>query len=619
MWRWYTARDRREAIGTIAVLALVGVVLVPIGLLVAGAMVAAAGGLQVRGFGAWTEALLGLLRAPSDPGAAFGAPMPAGLFWGTAVLILVVVVGGWVFLARELWRALGPTGEGFATRTEVAKELSAAACRRKAKTTRPDLNRRQRIIAKTTEIGIPLHRMAVTRTHMWLPLENASGVIAPQQSGKSMMDLIHKALAAPAGMVCTSTKPELFLLTAMARERAGSQVTVLDLTGTVKWWRKVRWSPVRGCTTVAVAHRRAKALVAATSSDDGSSGGGNHRFFERRAVAVMEAMLLAAEIAQVDDRRFIEWCQNDSETEPTEILRTRPAFAAQARALEQAQAVVPETRSGIWETLRDAIACLTDPEIAAAALPRPGEASFDPTALVREKGSLYVIGSERNAGASAPLITAFVSEVLEAAKTLALEDAEATGRERLAPPFSAVLDELASVPLPDLPTSISDSAGRGILIHWAIQSEAQAEARWGKEGAQTLFDNTTALTIFGGLKAETTLKWASLLVGRRVDERRSRHTNGFLDASRTQVSEDRTDTLEPAEIRKIPRGRALLIVRSTPALIVELLPAWKRRDWKTLTADRDELRAGQHAEPPPIEQGRLEPAREPALTGGPHG
>ena len=132
-----------------------------------------------------------------------------------------------------------------------------------------------------------------------------------------------------------------------------------------------------------------------------------------------------------------------------------------------------------------------------------------------------------------------------------------------------------------------------MIIHYALQSPAQAQARWGKAAA-TLFDNTTALTIFGGLKSEETLKWASLLAGRRLEERRSRQQGrGWSDPGSTHIGSERVDILEPAAVRQIPRGRALLIMRTMPPLIVHLQPAWKRPDWKTLQADAHELRHSQ--------------------------
>lgn len=109
-----------------------------------------------------------------------------------------------------------------------------------------------------------------------------------------------------------------------------------------------------------------------------------------------------------------------------------------------------------------------------------------------------MLGSDDDAAVQAPVVTAFVQELLDTARRLALAGSASTGRERLAPPFTAVLDEVDSIfPLPDLPATVSDSAGRGVLIHYAWRSPAQAEVRWGN-AEDTLFDNTTALTVFGG-------------------------------------------------------------------------------------------------------------------------
>jgi hypothetical protein len=607
MWRWYTAEDRRQA-AAVAALALAGVVAVEALVLVVAGPVAAAlagDGLEPPGRPAqWPRIVATLLADPRTPADAFPSTgFPTWLYWTVAVTVGLggLVAGGW--LAVTFYRLAAPTGTGFASRTDVARELSPAACRTRAAVTRPDLDRRARRRAPLGQVGIPLHQAPVSRDALWLPLENATGVIAPQQSGKTLTDLIHKVLAAPAGLLTTSTKLDLFLHTASARERGASLVWLLDLTGAAYWPRRVRWSPVQGCTTVKAAKRRAQALVRAASA--GTDTTGNHQFFERRAVDVMTAYLLAAGLDNASVTEFVSWCQNESDTEAADILRRHPQFAAVRRTLQQAQAVVEETRSGIWETLRDSIACLTDPEVAANALPLAAQRSFDPERFVRRGGSLYVVGSEDDAATQAPLITAFVQEVLDTARRLAIADSRLAGRERLTPPFTAVLDEVASIcPLPDLPDTLSDSAGRGVIVHYALQSPAQAQTRWGKSAA-TLFDNTTALTILGGLKSEETLKWASLLVGRRLEERLTRHTGRtFTDPDTRQIGHERVDILEPAAVRQIPRGRALLIMRAMPALIVTLRPAWKRADWPQLEADAAHLRdrtaaeAANPAEPP---------------------
>ena len=534
--------------------------------------------------------------------------MPALVFWLATFVIMGLLGVGYVWVARVAYRLIGPTGTGFAGRADIARELSLPACRKRAKITRPDLDPKARRTAKAAQVAIPLHQAPVSRTQLWLPLENATGVIAPQQSGKTLMDLLHKVIDAPGGLLTTSTKLDLFLLTARTRERAGSdgprlrpdrsrQLAATECAGTRS----------DGCTTVRAAKRRAQALLRATTGDT-SDGTGNHAFFERRAVDVMTAYLLAAGLSRATLLEFVSWCQNDLDTEAAAILRAYPEFAAVRRTLQQAQAVVEETRSGIWETLRDAIACLTDPEVVDSALPRPDEPGFDPARFVGGNGTIYVIGSEDDAAMQAPLITAFVQEVLDCARRRAITASRASGYERLSPPFTAVLDEIAAIcPLPDLPDTLSDSAGRGVLIHYALQSPAQAQARWG-QAAATLFDNTTALTILGGLKTEETLKWASLLVGRRLEERRSRQTGrAFSDPGSLHIGTERVDTLEPAAVREIPRGRALLIMRSMPALIVRLQPAWKRTDWSTLQADAAELR---------LPRPELEPAAFRPRSGG---
>ncbi|GAB3917778.1 hypothetical protein GCM10011575_41830 [Microlunatus endophyticus] len=545
----------------------------------------------------WLSVVAGLWHHPGTVGRLLNLSVAPSLFWFLTTLLIIVVGGGYRWFAIMAYRYLAPTGSGFASRADLARELSTATCRKRARTTRPDLDRRARRLAGASDVGIPLHRSAVGHDPLWLPLENATGVIAPQQSGKTLMDLIHKVIAAPGGLIVTSTKLDLFLLTAKARERRSSPVQVLDLTGSSHWPSTVRWNPTRGCITVKDAKRRAQALLRATTGDGYDGQAGNHAFFERRAVDILTAYLLAAGIsgAPLDD--FVGWCQNDLDTEAADILRAWPQYAAVRRTLQQAQAVVEETRSGIWETIRDAIACLTDPDVTTSALPRAGEPGFDPADFVRSGGTVYVIGSEDDAASQAPLITAYVQDVLDTARRLAIADSNTTGRERLAPPFTAVLDEVASIcPLPDLPDTLSDSAGRGVLVHYALQSPAQAQSRWGKK-AGTLFDNTTALTIFGGLKSEDTLKWASLLAGRRLEERRSRQNGrGFTDPGTIHIGVERTDILEPAAVRQLPRGRALLIMRSMPAAIVRLVPAWKRADWKQLQADAQVIRSGQVTE-----------------------
>ena len=98
---------------------------------------------------------------------------------------------------------------------------------------------------------------------------------------------------------------------------------------------------------------------------------------------------------------------------------------------------------------------------------------------------------------------------------------------RLDPPATAILDELPNAtPIPQLPDIISDSAGRGVVIHWAAQSAAQLEDTFTPARARQLLDNSTTMTFWGGTKDARTLDWISTLAGHHEALRWQHHTDG---------------------------------------------------------------------------------------------
>ena len=100
---------------------------------------------------------------------------------------------------------------------------------------------------------------------------------------------------------------------------------------------------------------------------------------------------------------------------------------------------------------------------------------------------------------------------------------------RLDPPATAVLDELAgATPIPSLPASVADSAGRGVIIHWAAQSLAQLNDSFGPEPARLLIDTTTLISLWGGLKDSRTLEWASTLCGHYERRRYQSHSDAMF-------------------------------------------------------------------------------------------
>ena len=503
----------------------------------------------------------------------------------TAVAFIVFAVVGFPLTLGGIWAAkrLAPNAAGHATRAEIKAELSENRARETAVWTRPGMTEKDRRHCPVTEVAVPLHADEHRRP-LWLPLENPTGVIAPTQSGKSRRDLTHKILAAPGGMLVSTTKPELFLWTAMGRVRRGVPVLLFDVTGAVDWPAQVRWSPIDGCEDPTQAMRRAKALVDAAAVDLGTVSGGNEKTFRTRAYGVIHSYLVAAAISGEQVGALVDWAASMDEV-PVRILDERfPQLATNLRAELK---MVPETRDAVWMSVRKAIEPFLQDRIQALCSP-PRGAGFDAEAFIRSGGALYLIAGEKSAADVAPVLTALVDHVITTARDMAARSAE----ERMDPVFSVFLDELpTATPVPDLPQTCADSAGRGVLIHWVAQSRAQLEQTYGHEGARSLIDNSAALVAFGGIKDEKTLEWLAKLCGDHDVTRKSRSSGGLFSGSgQTTTSLQRLPKYQAATIRETPRDRALIIFRHMAPILARTTDVSERPDAKALLADRAALR-----------------------------
>jgi len=503
----------------------------------------------------------------------------------TAVAFIVFAVVGFPLTLGGIWAAkrFAPNAAGHATRAEIKAELSEARARETAVWTRPGMTEKDRRHCPVTEVAVPLHADEHRRP-LWLPLENPTGVIAPTQSGKSRRDLTHKILAAPGGMLVSTTKPELFLWTAMGRVRRGVPVLLFDVTGAVDWPAQVRWSPIDGCEDPTQAMRRAKALVDAAAVDLGTVSGGNEKTFRTRAYGVIRSYLVAAAISREQVGALVDWAASMDEV-PVRILDERfPQLATNLRAELK---MVPETRDAVWMSVRKAIEPFLQDRIQALCSP-PRGAGFDAEAFIRSGGALYLIAGEKSAADVAPVLTALVDHVITTARDMAARSAE----ERMDPVFSVFLDELpTATPVPDLPQTCADSAGRGVLIHWVAQSRAQLEQTYGHEGARSLIDNSAALVAFGGIKDEKTLEWLAKLCGDHDVTRKSRSSGGLFSGSgQTTTSLQRLPKYQAATIREIPRDRALIIFRHMAPILARTTDVSERPDATALLADRATLR-----------------------------
>lgn len=522
-----------------------------------------------------------------------GLVLPAGVL--AVVLVLPGVTVGGVLLLRAVYphttrgRVRTRCGvEGWATWWDLRRHTSAHAVRHVAVDSRPSLARRistpadgldgqaarsARLIERLpiTECGIWLGRSTVgpvVGTECYAAHRDVVGLIAPPQTGKTAV-LGHHVLDHPGAVVSTSTKPDVYAHSAAlrARKAMSGRVELFNPEKLAGIASTFRWSPVHGCHSPTVAAERAAALVGATSAAGGEDG----TFWLDSAAKVLRCFLMAAALDGRSMGEVAGWVTNPSETagqaltllEQVHVALVPAGWAGELRQVLHTDA--RRTRESIFLTLSQSVSFMSDPEVAAICTPGPAEPVFDVDSFLADTGTLYILGSERPHASVAPLLAALTSYVFEAAKRLA------AGRSagRLDPPLMLALDEAALITPVPLDRWVADAGGRGIHIVWAVQSPSQLAQRWGREGANTVWNATNAKLIYGGLTLDADLEAVSRLCGERHE---------VVEDERWGKRLERMRVLPVDRLRTLPQWHALLLHRATPPTIVRLRPVWDRPD-----------------------------------------
>ena len=516
-----------------------------------------------------------------DPSVAWGGPVgPPVLYWSVTAFALVVAgfvgYGGW-----RLWRSAGGLArsvdashvEGLATRAEVRSSAGSKALLARSATLRPSISR-----PGPSDVGYRLG--TVRRVGCWGSVEDSVLVLGPPRSGKGMNLVIPMILDAPGAVVTTSTRPDNLAVTIAARTRRGP-VMVFDPQhlAHAPGVAQLRWSLVRGCEEPQTAMIRAEALVA----DGAKSGVENAGFWRTQALSVTRCMLQAAALDGRPPADLYRWSHAaGAAKEATAILAGHPgATPGWGRALDAVISADQRTRDSTWAMVANTFAPLADPAVLAAVTPEDGR-ELDPVAFLAMRGSVYLLGTATGASATATLVAALIEDLIDAARRLAARSAG----QRLDPPLALILDEAANYPLPSLPALMSEGGGSGITTVAVLQSLAQARDRWGREAGGAIWDSAIAKIILGGSANADDLGAISRLIGEReVTEWSETRTGGTAGRSVSSVTRHRP-ILEPSELRRLPIGTGLLLLRSAPPIMMALQPWTARADATELTAAR---------------------------------
>jgi len=530
--------------------------------------------------GSWATGLGSLVHL-ADPGTPLGTDgLNPVIYW----VVTVVLLGGLAVGGVKIWGVVRASSEkntndphriaGTATRDEIRWQASAKALLKRAATLRPSV-----LKPGPAQVGYRLG--SAHGVEVWASVEDSILLIGPPRSGKGLHVVINTILDAPGAVVTTSTRPDNLTATMRARQKHGP-VAVFDpqhLADGVP--AGLRWSPVRGCADPLTAMIRATGLAAAT----GIGGGGveNGGFWEGKTRVALQSLLHAAALDGRDSAELFRWTLDpNAANDAVTILRSNTnAATGWAEALDAMIHSDPRTRDSIWQGVSLAVASLADPRVLDTVSPRDGE-NFDPQQFLRDNGTLYLLATGAGAGASAPLVAAFVEDLVETARHLAAKSPGA----RMDPPLLLALDEVANIaPLPSLPTLMAEGGGTGITTMPVLQSLSQARQKWGQDAAGAIWDASIVKIILGGASSPTDLRDISTLIGER-DETTTTDTISEQGFTTTQRQIRRVPVMPPETIRTMPFGVGVTLLRTTRPIITDLIAWPSRSDAEQLQADR---------------------------------
>ena len=514
------------------------------------------------GIGGLLTAATGWLHHPGGPRLAYppatraGLPGPAGMYTALAVVSVLLIgagaIGWWA------WRRFRPIDTGFASAREIHAELSAHSIRARARYARPDLDARR---APLADLGLHLGRDIRTGIDCYGSVEDSYLYLGPPRAGKGINLIIPQALACTGPLLLTGTRPDNLRATLAARRQRGP-VAIFDPQHLVGRAERLRWSPVHGCRDPLIAISRARALVAGGAKLATLRDG---EYWDAMSQAVVRCYLHAAALDHRPVREVLTWTARPADATPIRILRQHtdaaPGWADELSAQSTAE---PRQRDSVWSGVRRAFDCLADPRVLDACSPEPGQA-FDPHAFLRANGTLYLLGSPGSQLSVAPLVTALVEDLVEAARGAAATSAYG----RLAPPLLLLLDEAANIaPIPSLPSLLADGGGTGITTVAVLQSLAQSRARWGEPTTDALWDAATIKVILGGLAHAPDLDAISRLAG-DIDEPVATHTQS-PDGRSTSITLRRVPALPVQRIRRLRKHRGIVLGRRAAPVEVDL-------------------------------------------------
>jgi hypothetical protein len=454
------------------------------------------------------------------------------------------------------WRAklrLRP-GPGYASLPEVVTRWGRLAALHHGRRMRPGMGFRARLFSPATAYAVRVGRAQYFR-RVFARGEDQTLILAPQRTGKSGI-IADRLLDHPGSAIVTSTRADLYQLTAGARSQRGP-VYVFNPQHVGGLPSGFSWSLLDPCADLVMARRMASWLTGAMTGADSNLG--NLEWFTSAADTALMTMLHAAAIGGYTITDVYAWCQLQGHEAALRVLASRPGNELLVGALHRVTET-NRTAASIRESMSLSLAWATIPQMAAAATPQAGN-GFSLAEFLANNGTLYLIAGGDEDSPVAPLFAAFTSWCAHGAGLIG----STAPAGKLDPPLWLGLDEVTQICPLALPLLLADTGGKGVQITAVAHGTSQLADRWGEHGMKTVWACCGTKIILGGISDAGTLEEISELCGTIV------------------IGEDNSKTVRvvpPELIRALPDWRALVLRMNLNPVIVKFRPAWKRLGYR---------------------------------------
>ncbi|WP_432838983.1 TraM recognition domain-containing protein [Dactylosporangium sp. CA-092794] len=490
---------------------------------------------------------------------------PIAVYTGIGILFSILLVLAFLVVRKIVARKTRQ--QGLARERELGS-MAPKGIEARARDLRPSLKGMNQL--HPDETGNLLGNLHPNGPELRSSFEDVELDLMAPRAGKSTGIAVPRVLRARGAVLLTSNKSDVYAVTVAERARAGT-VWTFDPQGIAHAPREMWWDMLATCVTIEGARRLAGHFVASVNDDSSKKD-----FWISAAQNTLTALFLAAARGEATVTELLGWLADPSDRTPVDVLRDvhMPAMAEQLQGTVRGAV---ETRDGIYETARQCVACLLDPEILAWVSKDERLPQFRPDHHVLTNDTLYLL-SKDGGGSAAGVIAGLADATLRAGVVAA----ERMGG-RLDPPMTAVLDEAANVcRISDLPDLYSHLGSRGINVVTLLQSYRQGQRVWGDAGMDAMWGAATIKLLGAGLDDADFVEKISKLVGQHDVSTIS--TTHSKEGNSRQVSYRQENILPPDKIRALPKGTALLLATGIRPALIQLRPWYKEPNAARISA-----------------------------------